>query len=345
MADDHHPVSPLEALNARGLTAKREYVRGLEQRHDAEALSLLTECLCDESWFLRDLAEQAFFRLGEAHAEALLPLLEGGLWYTRLSSARLLGRLGFRPAVPALLELCGDGSETVALAAREAIVAVARQGCAARLAHALHRESSERRKQRLAEIAERDRALAKNLERLMADVDLMAADHPDRLVDPEEPAASAAPLPKVARGGPRAPAAPPPPLRPAVPAPAPLAAVAAPKPPDAVSRATPMPSEAVSRAAPKPPEAVSPGAPKPRASHAPPAPKTQVTRKPSASPGPAPPKPAAPAPEPEAPQLELAAPPAPPTPEPPASTAAGPAPSSPVPHAAQAEPGEAPPGS
>ena len=56
MADDHHPPNPLEALNARGLTAKREYVRGLEQRHDPQALSLLTECLCDESSFLRELA-------------------------------------------------------------------------------------------------------------------------------------------------------------------------------------------------------------------------------------------------------------------------------------------------
>ena len=65
MADDRLPVGPLEALNARGLTAKREYVRGLEQRKDAEAFSLLVECLCDESWFLRDLAEQAFVRLGE----------------------------------------------------------------------------------------------------------------------------------------------------------------------------------------------------------------------------------------------------------------------------------------
>src|SRR5439155_1170886 len=81
--------------------------------------------------------------------------------------------------------------ETVALAARDAIVAVARQRGAARIAHALHRLTRERRTQRMAEIAERDRTLAKNLERLMADVDLMAADHPDQLVDPEEPGASA----------------------------------------------------------------------------------------------------------------------------------------------------------
>jgi len=192
MADDK-AQSPLEALNARGLTAKREYVRGLEQRRDPEALSLLVECLCDESWFLRDLAEQAFFRMGEEHAAPLVPLLTGGLWYTRLSAVRLLGRLGFRPAVPALIDLCDDKNETVAQAAREALLAVARQRGTARIAHALQRTTPERRKLRLAQIAESDRGLAKQLERLMADVDLMAADKPDSLVDPEEAPRAGAP--------------------------------------------------------------------------------------------------------------------------------------------------------
>jgi hypothetical protein len=187
VADDHHPPpSPLEALNARGLTAKREYVRGLEQRRDAEALSLLVECLCDESWFLRDLAEQAFVRLGEEHAAPLVPMLAGGLWYTRLSAARLLGRMGYRPAVPALLALCDDPNETVAIAAREAVVGVARLKGSSRIAHALVRLAPDKKRQRLAEVTARDRTLAKNLERLMADADLMAADHPDRLVDADE---------------------------------------------------------------------------------------------------------------------------------------------------------------
>jgi PBS lyase HEAT-like repeat-containing protein len=183
---DEKAQSPLEALNARGLTAKREYVRGLEQRRDPEALSLLVECLCDESWFLRDLAEQAFFRMGEEHAGTLLPLLVGGLWYTRLSATRLLGRLGYRPAVPALIDLCDDTNETVSQAAREALLAVARLRGSARIAHALQRATPERRQRRLAEMAAQDRGLAKQLERLMADVELMAADKPDALIDPEE---------------------------------------------------------------------------------------------------------------------------------------------------------------
>src|SRR5438067_1782989 len=68
---DSPPSRPTDLLNSRGLAAKREYVRGLEQRRDPESLSLLVECLCDESWYLRDLAAQVFVRMG-AGAEPVL---------------------------------------------------------------------------------------------------------------------------------------------------------------------------------------------------------------------------------------------------------------------------------
>ena len=98
MADSKNSQGrPDDLLNSRGLGAKRDYVRGLEQRGDAEALSLLVECLCDDSWYLRDLAEEAFLRMAERGAPVLLPLLDQGLWFTRTSSARVLGRLGFAP--------------------------------------------------------------------------------------------------------------------------------------------------------------------------------------------------------------------------------------------------------
>jgi HEAT repeat protein len=187
MSDDRYGASrPLDVLNARGLTAKREYVRGLEQRRDPEAISLLVECLCDESWFLRDLAEEAFMRMGEDQAGVLLPLLEQGLWFTRTSAAKVLGRMGYRPAVPAMLRLCDDANETVGAAASEALVAMGHHGGAARIAHALHRLPPDLRRKRLEEFLVRDRALAERLERMMRNEELMSVEAADGLADDSE---------------------------------------------------------------------------------------------------------------------------------------------------------------
>src|SRR5258706_9393680 len=138
MGDDRFAQSQaFDALNPRGLAAKREYVRGLEQRRDPESLSLLVECLCDESWYLRDLAQQAFLRLGEAGAAVILPLLEQGLWFTRTSAAGILGQVGYRPAVPGLMRLAEDKKRTVGGAASEALVAIGPAGGGLRIAPGL----------------------------------------------------------------------------------------------------------------------------------------------------------------------------------------------------------------
>jgi hypothetical protein len=184
MSDDKYAQSkPIDALNSRGLTGKREYVRGLEQRADAEALSLLIECLCDESWYLRDQAEQALLRIGPDTATVLLPMLEQGLWFTRTSAARVLGRFGHRPAVPGLLRLAEDANETVAAAARDAMVAIGRSGGAIRLAQALHGLPPDTRRRRFDEIAAADRHLGERLTRMMRNDELMAVEGGDALSD------------------------------------------------------------------------------------------------------------------------------------------------------------------
>jgi len=185
MSDDKYAQSkPIDALNSRGLTGKREYVRGLEQRADAEALSLLIECLCDESWYLRDQAEQALLRIGPDRAAlVLLPMLEQGLWFTRTSAARVLGRFGHRPAVPGLLRLAEDANETVANAARDAMVMIGRSGGAIRLAQALHGLPPDSRKRRYDDIAAADRHLGERLMRMMQNEELMAAEGGDALSD------------------------------------------------------------------------------------------------------------------------------------------------------------------
>jgi len=184
MSDDKHGQgSAYDALNARGLTAKREYVRGLEHRRDPEAISLLVECLCDESWYLRHLAEEAFLHLGEECAAVLLPLLEEGLWFTRSSAAAVLGQLGYAPAVPGLMALAEDKNRTAADAAREALLAIGRANGAARIAHELHRMSPERRQRRLGELAARDAGLGERIQRLMANDEIMGVKDVDALTD------------------------------------------------------------------------------------------------------------------------------------------------------------------
>jgi HEAT repeat protein len=173
----------LDAMSSRGISAKREYVLDLERRADAESLQKMVECLRDESWFLRDLAELAFGRLGEAGARVLRPLLKQGLWYTRTSAARALGRMGHTDSIPDLLELTQDANETVAVAARDAIVAVGRQRGAVRIAHALHRMPPDVRRRRMEEIVSRDAVLGERLSRLLRTDDLMTVEDVSSLDD------------------------------------------------------------------------------------------------------------------------------------------------------------------
>jgi HEAT repeat protein len=175
MSEETFSQSRLDALNSRGLAGKREYVRGLEQRSDTEALSLLVECLCDESWYLRELAEDSLMRIGERSTTVLLPLLEQGLWYTRSSAARVLGRFGRREAIPGLLRLSDDVNDSVAEAAREALVRIGRHGGAASLARGMHELDPEPRRRRTDELLERDRPLAERLDHLMRNEELMRA--------------------------------------------------------------------------------------------------------------------------------------------------------------------------
>src|SRR5262249_3865647 len=184
MADDKYSSSkPFDALSARSLAGKREYVRGLEERPQDEKLSLLVECLCDESWYMRELAERALDRCGEAAVPALIPLLGQGLWYTRASAARVLGRLGSRRSIPQLLEMMDDANATVVDAAGLALADVARRGGGAALARALYRLPAEAKQRDLAHMSGRDRSLGERLSRLLANSELMQLEIDDPPAD------------------------------------------------------------------------------------------------------------------------------------------------------------------
>ena len=184
MSDDKYGAGrTIDAMNARGLAGKRDYVRSLEQRRDEEAMSLLVECLCDESWYLRDLAEHALLRLGDRGGEALLPILEQGLWFSRSSAARVLGRLGYRPAAAGLLRLCADSNATVVQSARASLVDLSHRGGSVRIAWELHRGEPERRRELLQQMGQMDRPLLERLERMLRNEDLMIREDPDDLRD------------------------------------------------------------------------------------------------------------------------------------------------------------------
>jgi HEAT repeat protein len=187
MADDKYGQGrTMDAMNARGLAGKRDYVRSLEQRRDEEAMSLLVECLCDESWYLRELAENALLRLGDRAGETLLPLLEQGLWFSRASSARVLGRLGYAPAAAALMRLLDDANATVVQAAGAALDELGHRGGSARIAWELYRLQPEQRHERLDRFASIDRPLLERLERMLKNEELMTNADPGDLRDDGE---------------------------------------------------------------------------------------------------------------------------------------------------------------
>lgn len=172
-----------DALNTRGLAAKRETVRELELTGDDDAIRRLVECLGDESWYLRDLAEAALVRLGRRASLALMPLLNQGLWFSRLSAARIFGKIGDGNAVPALFDLTRDPNDSVGAAALDSLLAIGQQRGSIRLAHALHRMAPDARASRLDELARRDGALGERLRRFLRSEDLMSVEDASKLHD------------------------------------------------------------------------------------------------------------------------------------------------------------------
>ncbi len=177
MSEEKHATARvLDALQMKGFDGKRDYVASLEARADEQAVSLLVECLCDESSFLRDLAEKALVRMGAEHARPLRPLLTQGLWYTRASVARVLGAVGAREALPELVALLADPNRAIAEAAGDAIVQIAKSGSLVSVARAVHGASETVRRVLLRRAETISPGLGPQLERLLADRELMAAD-------------------------------------------------------------------------------------------------------------------------------------------------------------------------
>ena len=182
MADDKYSsLRALEAMQVRSLEGKKEYVASLEARGDEQALSLLVECLCDESGYLRDLAECALVRVGDRAAKVLLPHLTQGLWFTRVSVAKVLGELGYRDALPGLVEMAGDANRAVAEAALQSASRIAAHGHVVSAARALFHAPSERVREMLGAAEAYQAGLASQVQRVLADRELMTAEESELL--------------------------------------------------------------------------------------------------------------------------------------------------------------------
>ena len=167
-------LRPFDALSPRGLAGKREYVLDLERKGDESAISLLVECLADESGYLRDHAAAALVRLGSP-AAPILPLLASGLWYTRVSAVRTLGRLGAREAAGPLTGLLADANHSVQIETVEALAGIARAGSEVHVARALFTRSEAERTRAVRELRACDANTTRRLEELFKDRDLMSA--------------------------------------------------------------------------------------------------------------------------------------------------------------------------
>jgi len=127
----------LERLRIKNLSGKRHLIEDLKKRKNPRTVSLLVEMLQDESWYLREQAVLALSDAGEEAREAVVKVLEKGLWYARAAAAKVLGRVGGPAEMDVLIDCLLDSNMTVQGAAAAALVDIARNSSAAELASAL----------------------------------------------------------------------------------------------------------------------------------------------------------------------------------------------------------------
>ena len=144
----------LEALRKKNLEGKKMFIEELRKQKTPKAVSLLLEILCDESWYLRELAIGALVEAGTMAEAPLHKVLTSGLWYTRSAAARALGRLGYALASADVLRLLDEPNRTVRESAVDALKALMAAGCTASLGEALADVPREVRSTRLSLIGQ-----------------------------------------------------------------------------------------------------------------------------------------------------------------------------------------------
>ncbi|HEU4333343.1 MAG TPA: HEAT repeat domain-containing protein [Candidatus Eisenbacteria bacterium] len=159
-----------EELGHRDADGKRAWIERLARDGSPESIDLLLAALEHESWYLRDVATRALGSMGEVVLDPLVEMLQSGLWFTRAAAATALGRTGLPVAAAPLTEMLRDTNRTVRDAARDALLALARQELAAHAVATAFAHLPERAQRfALDGLAERDPAVADGIALLMAD--------------------------------------------------------------------------------------------------------------------------------------------------------------------------------
>jgi hypothetical protein len=196
----------IEALRRKNLDGKRTFIDELKRQHDAKAISLLLEILCDESPYLRELATKALVEMGEPARAPLRGVLTTGLWYTRAAAVRALGAMGDAATAPHVLAMLEDSNRTARDAAVVALKSLVAAGQTAALGRALAATAPERRGEVLGLIDRVDPDIARGVEAALAGAPVPAAHVADAaagapslgLVPPRD-VATDEPAPPVAR--------------------------------------------------------------------------------------------------------------------------------------------------
>lgn len=127
----------LEALRRKNLEGKKTFIDELRRQKNPKSVSLLLEILCDESWYLRDLARAALVETGALAVQPLRDVLASGLWFTRSAAARALGELGDGRSAGEMLGMLDDSNHTVRDGGILALKALAERDGAAAIAQAI----------------------------------------------------------------------------------------------------------------------------------------------------------------------------------------------------------------
>jgi len=164
MSDRLEAGRTLEALRRKNLEGKKAFIEELKLQRTPKSVSLLLEILCDESWYLRELAIAAIAESGEIAVPPLRNILDSGLWYTRAAAGRALGLLGDGASAGGILSLLDEPNRTVREAAVAAIQTLAERGGTDALCRSLHEASYERAAGRLSVLRRIDPDLSDRLE-------------------------------------------------------------------------------------------------------------------------------------------------------------------------------------